>query len=892
MLSPILSTKLFMPAQRSGAISRRRLLDRFTENGADGAGKALTLISAPAGFGKTTLVSEWAASSGRHIAWLSLDEEDGDPPRFLLYVAAALHSVEPSCGVTAIATLQSPQPPSLETIFYELLNEVNDASCDILLVLEDYHTVSSPVVDATVSLLFEHPTPRLRVAITTREDPRLPLARMRARGELCELRADDLRFTPTEAADFLSHTMGLDVREEDIAALESRTEGWIAGLQLAALSIRGERNVAGFIGNFVGSDRFALDYLAEEVLQRQPDEIQNFLLRTSILDRLCGPLCDAVSGCSGGQATLEYLERSNLFIVPLDGERKWYRYHRLFAELLRQRLAYASGTPQGTAALHIRASAWLEDSGYLIEAFRHAVVSGDIDLAERIAESRAMPIHSRIALDPIIRWLAGLPPELLDTRPSLRVLLGTMSLVAGRTSGVDDCLDAAERGLGGVEADSASRKLLGRIAAARATLALTHAQFEIIEAESSRALELLPDDDLPFRFTAFWTKGFACAHLGDRDAAKRFYAEAIEVCRKSGDTFSMQIALCRTAEMQKLDNRLRESAATYRHALELFGEHPHPSASEAHLGLAQVLYEWNDLDAAEEEGERSLQFALQYDRVIDRFVACELFLARVTLARGQVKSAMARLEALKLTVQSRDFQHCLPEIAAQEALVLLRNGEVEGAARLAERYDLPQIKTRVWLADGQANEALGQLESMLLQAEAKGEVDEALRLRVIRALALAATGREDDALGEICEAANAAEANGFIRLFLDEGAVMDQLFSVAARRGLFAAVGIAPDYIKDILASFAAEREAISRGVRGSMRLGSGIRSNPLATSLSERELEVLKLISEGLSNQEIGDRLFIATDTVKGHNQRIFDKLGVKRRTEAIARARELWLL
>jgi len=882
MPAPVLTTKLFMPPARPQVVQRPRLHELLSEG--QEQGRALTLISAPAGFGKSTLLSVWIDQRTRQdpkfrVAWLSLDEGDNDPSRFLLYLAAALQGVEPSCGADAIAALHSPQPPSSESILTDLINEIDGISRDILLVLDDYHAVDSPKVDDELTFLVEHLPARLRLVIATREDPNLPLARLRARGELTELRASDLRFSPKEAADFLGRVMGLELTTENIAALDSRTEGWIAGLQLAALSMQGQKDIAGFIHSFTGSHRFVLDYLAEEVLRHQPEAIQAFLLRTSILDRFCGSLCDALMQGDSGQETLEYLERANLFIVPLDGERRWYRYHRLFAELLRQRqeqslAADKAGGETGAAALHIRASCWFEDNGLPIDAFHHAAAAADLDRAERIATSRQMPTHFRGAVIAILDWLASLPEKVLDARPSLRVLTATMSLVAGRTTGVEEALLAAERALQGAEPDETIHDLIGRIAAARATLALTRYQPDAILVQSRRALKHLHPDNLPFRMTAMWTMAFAHFLQGDRAAAGRAFAELGSMSHVSGDVFFTQLALCSLGEVQVLDNQLHQAAETYRRALRSFGDHPQPNANEAYLGLARISYEWNELDAAEEHGEKGLQLARQYGSSIDRFILCELLLARVTLARGHVAAAAARLDELATTARTPSFRHRLPEIAALQVPVLLRQGHVEAAAHLAGAFDLPQSRARVLMAQNEPSSALALLEPLRGQMEARGWQDERLRVLALQALALHAKGREDEALRLLVETMGLAEGGGFIRLFLDEGAPMARLLSVAVAREMM------PAYAGRLLTAFAAEKQ---------------VRESALAeppSTLSRRELEVLRLLAEGLSNQEIGERLFLALDTIKGHNRRIFEKLEVKRRTEAIARGRELGLL
>ena len=433
MPAPILATKLYIPPSRRSVVLRPRLVERLNDGLA--AGNRLTLVSAPAGFGKTTLVGEWVAGCGRPVAWLSLDEGDSDPSRFLTYLIAALQTVAPGIGEGVLTVLQSPQPPPLESTLTALLNDVTAIPSDVVLVLDDYHVLDAKPVDDALAFLVEHLPPQLHLVIATREDPALPLARLRARGQLTELRAADLRFTPDEAAEFLNQVMGLDLSAEEIAALDARTEGWIAGLQLAAISLQGRADAAGFIASFAGSHRFVLDYLVEEVLQRQPEPVQTFLLRTSILDRLCGPLCDAVllDASASGQETLEYLDRANLFIVPLDTERRWYRYHHLFADLLRQRRQQSAVSSGGEDEDHLRASEWFEANGLEIEAFEHAAAGHDVERAERLIEGRGMPLHFRGALVPILHWLESLPTTALDARPSLWVTYARCCSARART---------------------------------------------------------------------------------------------------------------------------------------------------------------------------------------------------------------------------------------------------------------------------------------------------------------------------------------------------------------------------------------------------------------------------------------------------------------------------
>ena len=528
---------------------------------------------------------------GRPVAWLSLDEGDNEPARFLAYLVAALQTLAPGMGERVLGVLRSPQPPPTEVILTALLNEIATLPEDFVLVLDDYHVVDARPVDDVLTFLIEHLPPRMHLVVATREDPQLPLARLRARGQLVELRATDLRFTPEEAADFLSRVMGLDLSSEDIAALESRTEGWIAGLQMAALSMQGRVDTTSFIESFTGSHRFVLDYLVEEVLGQQSESVQAFLLRTSILDRLYRPLCDAVllDPSAPGQETLEYLERANLFVVPLDNERRWYRYHHLFAELLRQRLQRNAGSSAGDAGwnvaeLHIRASQWYEDNGLEIEAFHHAVAAVDVGRAARLVEGEGMPLIFRGAAAPGLSWLEALPKTELDSRPSLWVIGASASLFVSQTASVEPKLRAAEEALQSAEPDQRTRDLVGHIASIRATLAVTQHQAETIMVQSRRALEYLHPDNLPVRTATTWTLGHAYHLQGDRAAARQAYTEAIAASEAIGHDIIAIMATTGLGNIQETQNQLHEAVHTYGRVLKVVGDPPLPVACEAHLG--------------------------------------------------------------------------------------------------------------------------------------------------------------------------------------------------------------------------------------------------------------------------------------------------------------------
>jgi LuxR family maltose regulon positive regulatory protein len=847
----------------------------------EGVQRKLTLVSAPAGFGKTTLVVEWLTdlrlqTSDFRLAWLSLDEADNDPARFLTYVVAALQRIQPDLGQDALRILQVPQPPSVESVLTTLLNDIADNSGPFILVLDDYHVITAPTIDHALTFVLDNIPPQMHLVIVTREDPHLPLHRLRAEDQLTELRAADLRFTHAEAARFLTQVMGLQLLERDIAALEHRTEGWIVGLQLAALSMQGIADNTQFIQTFAGSHRFVLDYLLEEVLHRQSASVQHFLLHTSILEKMCGPLCDAVldESMAAGQTTLTSLEHANLFIIPLDNERRWYRYHHLFADLLQQRLRQ-SATESDINALHVRASEWFEANDLDLEAFQHAAAANDIDRAVRLIDNKGILLHVRGAVTTVLNWLASLPTAVFQTRPLLWWRHASLLLVNGHTTGVEEKLNAAESALlsataGGV--GDKTRNLLGQIAAARATLALTRYQGDVMLAQSRRALELLDADRLATRSNALWTMGYAHILQKDFVAARHAYIEAIALSKKAGAVFSTILATTGLANVQEADNQLHAAAETYRHILQLAGDQPLQIIYDAHLGLARVLYEWNDLDAAQHHGEHSLHLAQQYESVIDRFIVCEVFLARVKLARGDVTGAAAALAQAEQSARQRNFVLRLPEVAVAQVLVLLRQGRLSEAHHLAQTHALLLSDAQVYLAQGDAAAAIAQLDVADQQPQS---LNDRLNALVLRAVALHLQGEDNKALDQLRVVLTQTEPEGFIRLFIDQGLPMAHLLREAIARGVM------PDYIGNLLAAFDAEPQQ-----------GEHKSTQTLIEPLSPRELEVLQLIAQGLSNNDISAKLFLALDTVKGHNRKIFEKLGVGRRTEAVARARALGLL
>jgi LuxR family transcriptional regulator, maltose regulon positive regulatory protein len=877
----LLVTKTHRPILPPDWVARPRLSSKLVE----ALRYKFVLLSAPAGYGKTTVVIEALQGFKKPVGWVSLEASDNTPGIFWNYFIMALQSVIPGACQTALNALQSPQPPPAEWLLTAIINSISDFEDDFVLVLDDYHTIESPVIHEAMSFFVEHLPRQIHLVIASRIDPPLPLARWRVRGQLNELRATDLRFTSVEAAEFLNHAMGFNLSAEDIAALENRTEGWIAGLQLAAIAMQGDKDTASFIKSFTGSHHFVLDYLLEEVLKKQPKSVQTFLLSTSILSRLSGSLCDAVlfDTSVSGQETLEYLENSNLFIVPLDNERRWYRYHHLFADLLRQRLLQSTALPasderRGMAELHKRASAWYEENGLDIEAFQHAAAANDIERAECLINYKKLLLHSR-GIAAILDWLASLPTTVLDNKPSLLVNYARALLSSGQTTGVEEKLHAAEAAIQGNELDSETRDLIGQIAANRVTLALSQYQMETGIAQARRALEYLHPDNLSSRFQANWAVAFSYQFQGERAAAGRAYTEALSIAQSSGNIRNAGLVTICLGQLQELENQLYPAVETYRRSLQLLGDQPPTSASDAYLGLARIFYEWNNLDTAEHHGHLNLQLARQFDKTFDRFIFGEVFLSRLKLARGDVVGAAAILAETERSVREHNFIYRMPEVAAAQVQVLLKQTNLPAAAELARRFELPLSQARVLLAQGDSSTALAVLEPFRRQMEAKGWADERLKTMILQAVALRAHDEKDQAVQVLGEALALAKPGDFIRIFVDEGTPMAHLLSEAS------AQGIMPDYCGKLLAVFKTEEQKSE----GKSYQPATI---PLSEPLSQRELEILHLMARGLSNREICERLFLALDTVKGHNSRIYGKLQVQRRTEAVARARELGLL
>jgi len=897
MSTPLLTTKLRVPPPRPRLVPRPRLIERLN---AGLAGK-LTLISAPAGFGKTTLLCEWLQAAGPKraaplpVAWVSLDEDDDDPARFWAYVIAALQTLEVGIGTGTRAALDSPQRPPIQSVLTALLNEIaslesagGSARPSYVLVLDDYHLITAGAVHSALAFLLDHLPPPMHLVVSTRADPPLPLARLRARGELTELHAADLRFTAEETAAFLSQVMGLDLTVEEVAALEARTEGWIAGLQLAALSMQDRKDVSGFLTTFSGSHRYVLDYLAEEVLQRQPEKIQAFLLRTSILDRLTADLCDAVTGEGNSQAILETLDQKNLFTFPLDDERRWYRYHHLFAEFLRAQLEGRDSS----APLHRRASAWYEQRGTFSEAIDHALAGGDFERAASLIEGVAWETLMRGEIISLQDWLRALPEPHVRTRPHLCITHAwTLFLMGQPLEAIETRLhDAAACTTAGRPVESAFRGLLDVL---HALLGIFRGDVSYTEELSRQIAERLPEGGPFLRSLFALNQGITLAWSGDVASSRQAFAETARISLETGNALFTLFATCQVAELQMMQGQLQRAMGTYRRALQLASDQegrPLPIAGLALLGMGEILRERNDLDAAARHLTQGIEMCQQWARIWA--MEGQVALARVWQAKGDIEGArdlFHSTEQMAARFDASELDDFL--VAAHQARFWLAQGKVQAASQWAARWnaylaaqggmtpfplrELGQLTlARLLIAQGKADEALALVLPLCQAVEETVRAGHVLECLVVRALAHRSRGQTAQALSALARALALAEPEGYVRLFADEGPPMAALLREATSRG------IAPEYASGLLAAFDA---------------GPGLKpppSPPLPEPLSDREMDVLRLIAAGLSNREIAQELVVEVSTVKWHINNLYGKLDVHSRTQAVACARELNLL
>jgi LuxR family maltose regulon positive regulatory protein len=919
MTTPLLTTKLYIPPVRPELVSRPHLIEQLNA----GLDRKLTLISAPAGFGKTTLLSEWVGGCQRPVAWLSLDESDSDPARFFTYFIAALQRVDPGIGQGAQAMMQSPQPPPPEALLTTLINEIAAVSQPFILVFDDYHLINAPPIHQQLAFLLEHQPPQMHLVIATREDPPLPLSRLRARGQTGEIRQADLRFTPEETADFLRRVTQTDLSCADVAALQQRTEGWIAGLQLVALSIRGHDDVSRLVQSFTGSHRYILDYLMDEVFHQQPEETRTFLLQTSILNRLSGPLCNAVTGQENGQDILEHLESANLFVIPLDDERHWYRYHHLFGDLLRHYLKQEVGS-QGLTSLHRRACAWLVQHDLKAEALHHAIAGEDFDRAADLIEAIAEAMVLRGAVKTVQSWIDALPHDLVRNRPLLSVIHAWAFHTNGQREAVEPHLRDAERGLqalGLPDDDPFVSDLRGHIAAMRASNARHRKDLPLFFRYAEEALGLLAEDDLIVRTTVSANLGLAHMLRGDLMAAVKALWEAQSLGQASGNVISAVNCVGFQTAVLIAQGQLRQAAELCRHTIDHHLDHypkPLPTLGHVHANLARVLYEWNDLEAAAAHLEQSVVLGEQTHLPSTvRFRASLLaWIRQIQGADGdaaplpQQVAAIADRERCPEPVEGQTDLNDVDFTAWRVRLWLAQNN-VAVAAAWAEAYRAGEVQPQIWhpygdlalarvlIAQQRLEDALDMLAQISQSAQEAGGTGWVIEARILEALAFQTMSETDRALTALSQGLSLAEPESYVRTFVDGGEPMAALLRQAGLRG------IAPHYVGQLLAAFGpSTRLRTGTGEPESKPLEAALRQAQDAAAqeampilafheaLTERELEILRLIDAGLSNREIAEALYISLNTIKTHTKSLYSKLNVHSRTQAINRARDLKLL
>jgi LuxR family maltose regulon positive regulatory protein len=910
MAGPLIETKLYVPKLRRGLLARPRLLERLRR----GADSRLTLVSAPAGFGKTTLLAEWlGAKSGedRSVAWLSLDRSDNEPSLFWTYVVTALQRSVPDVGSGALELVASSPLPT-DLMLTTLVNDLAAAPGEVWLVLDDYHLVDSREVGDGMAFLLEHLPTHVHIVLSTRADPDLPLARWRVRGELVEIRATDLRLTSDETATYLNEATGLHLAAGDVEVMEERTEGWIAALQLAALSIKGHEDVSGFIARFAGNDRYLVDYLVEEVLAHQPEPVREFLLRTAVLDRLTGPLCEAVTGMDDGSQMLTTLQRANLFLVALDDHREWYRYHHLFADVLRARLL--AERPGLVPLLHQRASRWYEAHELADEAVRHALAARDFDRAAYLMELAVPAIRRNRQEAILLGWLKALPDDAIRRSPVLSVFFGYLLMVSGDLDAFEPRLVDAERAMAAVPDASDPpwakteelRTLPATIALYRASLAQARGDVAGTAEHARDALELAGPDDHLARGGAAGFLGLAEWANGDVSNALQTFTQAVASLHAAGNLVDELSSTAVLADMWLVAGHPGTARRLYLRALKVSEAHGEPAlraTPDLHVGLSELDYEAGDLQAARGHLERAAALgegaAMTESRY--RWFAA---MGRIAGAEGDPNEAITLLDTAEQLYRPGFFPAVRP-IAAMKARVWIAQGKLSEAADWARERGLSATEVVSYLSEfdhltlvrlllaqhgahpdpGALSQAADLLGRLLEAAETSGRAGSLVEIRMLQSLAQDAQGHRHQALQSLGQAWDqAAEPDGYVRLFLDEGAPMVELLRDAEHEGL------AGDHAHHLL-SLSAAPDGQAAGARQGSTARPGLVA-PSADPLTERELQVLRLLDSELSGPQIARELFVSQNTLRTHTKHIFTKLEVTTRRAAVGRARELGLI
>lgn len=898
MLSPLLATKFFVPPPGKFVVERPRLFKRLDECLHPSC--RLALIAAPAGFGKTTLLSNWATGCGQPVSWLSLDEGDNDPLRFLAYTVAAAAKIEAKPGLDILKAIQSPQPPALAELLPVVVAQFEAISRPFVLVFDDYHLISCAEIHKAVTFLIQHLPPYMHIIIATRRDPPLPIPLLRARGQLIELRQADLRFTLEETAAFLKMGIGCELSSEDIASLSSRADGWVAGLQMATLSIRGREDAPRLIANFSGSHQYIVDYFATEVLVQQPEPLKSFLLQTSVLKQMCGSLCDAVTGQSGGQQTLEQLQQANMFIVDLDSDRTWYRYHNLFKDLLSKQLRQE--TPEIVSELHRRASDWYEHHKLMEGAIDHALQAEEFDRAANlIGEALADSFWKHGETTTILRWLEALPDERIYSRPYLCAFHALGLFLTGQLDKAEKRLHDAERfieqqplpgelpesGEGGRDEQK------GVIAAVRAYIAYFQGDGPAIIKYAHQALDLLPEENTMWRNSAAINLGDAYSVNGNLPAAQQAYFEALKASRSSGNIFLGLLAGTKLASTLRMQGQLRSAVEICQQLMRLANTDEPPNSEmtgKVYTIWGDILCEWNELEKAETYLRKAVKLCFREGNVAALGLAY-LYLLRVLLARQNIDAMEETIQKLEMLAQESHVPVWIDRnIIAWKSWVWIIRGRLAEAHQILDEAGIsaeigPVFRgegeylslARLMIAEGRPAEAGRLLDQLYAAAEVNGMFVWRIVFLSMRALAYEAQGLREAAIATLKQALSLAEAEGYVQIFLEAGQPMAHLIHEVAARGF------APQYTGKLLTAFTGHPPAFDR---------PSVAANEMIEPLSQRELEVARLLAVGLTNQEIANRLYLSLRTIKFHTGNIYGKLGVKNRVEAVARAQALGLL
>jgi len=881
MTDSFVSAKIHIPLPRPALVERPRLIDQLNQD----CQAKLTLISAPAGYGKSSLVSEWAHINTLPVTWLTLDKYDNDLTRFVKYFIAAHKRFRPTLGDTILSLLEGPQTPSEEILLGELVNELSSLDKSYVMVLDDYHVITNRAIHKLITFLIENHPLQIHLIVLTRSDPPLPLSRLRARGQLVEIRAADLEFTQTEAESFFNDIMEMELSNTDIAAFEERTEGWITGLQLVALAMQGfdAQQITEFVNAFTGSHFYIVDYLVEEVLNRQPEVIRDFLLQTSILDRMTGSLCNRVTGCDDSQAILEKLDQENLFIIPLDHERKWYRYHHIFSDVLESRIKSLS--PDLLPKLHMLAAEWYEENGLIPDAISHALVSTNAEKAVGLIEQNALALLVRGEFTTLLSWIEEIE-FLADEHPWICIDAAWAYTLSGK-------IDYGETWLMKVNESKAKGdgNLLGNEAAIRAFAAVSRGDAQTAISFAQQALEYLPETNLAIRSVVTLTLGAAYRLNGDSAEACQALERAARLGHQAGNLYLELGAMARLADIFYGQGNLHQAFDTYEELLQTAtrpdGQRLN-AAGMAYAGLAMIAYEWGRLSTVEKYAELAIELCKKWGNITE-LAGSYVMQSRLLLSAGKIEDAQHALNhAENLTHAYSLVPRVDSWIKACRVRLWLVQGNLEAAGRWAESYysldladEFSHVREaeyaafiRVQIAQGRCLEALDGISKLLEGAVAIGRTASLIELHVLRAIAYQTLDNTPKALEALERALEIARPEGYMRIFLDEGPSMIELLRYAGSRG------IEPQYVAMILAGVSQQADSAAQ------------ETQPLIDPLSEREMEILNLLAEGCTNQEIAEQLIIAIGTVKAHTVNIYRKLNVNRRTQAVARARELGLV